>query len=300
MKERLKKIWSFLSNPPTAFLLSAWLVTLLSVAGALIFVFIGYTGWFSYAAYALAAVTLAYTVYTLVRLAPTMKEGLQRRLKKRKFTRELTESYAFRTLVFAACSVVINLGFVAFNTAFALLIGNVWYGALAGYYFLLTVLRAGVFYMDKRAKGKENYELCQIKNYRFCGVALLLLDIAMAVAVSLMVLEQKPTKYTEITAIVFATYSVYKISLAIWNIFKARKTQDLQIQSFRNIGLADAAVSLLSLQITLVSTFSTDGESMAFLNAATGACVCLFAVGLGVFMIVQANRKVKEKRENER
>ncbi len=296
MKAWLKRAWAYLTAPSTAFLAVAWAVTLAVIAGALVCVFIGYTGWLSYPLYALAAITLAYAVYTLVLFAPKVKAGVRKRLQRREFTRALAENYTFRTLTFAVCSVVINLGFVVFNTVFAFLTDNIWYGALAGYYFLLSGLRVGVFYLDNRAQGEE---LRQIKNYRLCGVALFALDVAMAAAVTLMVLEQKPTKYTEITAIVFAAYSVYKISLAIWNIFKARHTQDWQIQSFRNIGLVDAAMSLLSLQTTLISTFSVDGESMALLNGLMGAFVCLFTIATGIVMMIRANKVLKEKAENE-
>ncbi len=292
----LKKIWRYIAAPKTWFLLTAWGVTLFAIAGALTLVCIGAADWFAYPVYALAAITLAYTVYTVVLFAPKLKNRVRAKLQKGKFTRALTENYAFRTLVFAGCSFLINLAFVAFNTAFALWTNNGWYGALAGYYFLLSGLRGLVFYLDKRIKKREEYSLLKIKNYRLCGGALLLLDVAMSVAVTFMVLLQKPTKYTEIAAIVFAAYSVYKISFAIWNIFKAKRTKDLQIQAFRNIGLVDAAISLLSLQTTLVSTFSAEGEGMLLLNAMTGAFVCLFTIGLAIFMIIQANKRIKEER----
>ena len=70
------------------------------------------------------------------------------------------------------------------------------------------------------------------------------------------------------------------------------------LQSFRNINLADAAVSLLSLQVTLVAVFSdgTDG-AMNALNAVTGFAVCALTLALGVFMIVRANARLKKIKE---
>ncbi len=304
MKGFFKKIIEIFKAPRLLTLCIVWGVTLLAVAGALVCVFVEYTGALSYAVYAVAACSLGYTVYTLVRYIPTIKERVKEKLKSKKFTRNMTENYSFRTLVFAVCSFAVNLGFVAFNTVFSILTENAWYASLAGYYFLLSLLRGGVFWADGRAKAStetaEEYRLKQLKNYRLCGVALFALDMAMAVAVTFMVLDQKPTKYTDITAIVFAVYSFYKISLAIWNIFKAKKTNDPRIQSFRNIGLVDAAISLLSLQVTLVSTFSAEGESMLAMNAATGACVCLLTMGLGILMIVRATKRIKEEKENGR
>ncbi len=292
------KIWKALRAPSVGLVATTWVVTLLAATLAITFVVVGYTGVISYVAYAVAACALGYSVYTIVLVAPTMKAGIKARLGRRRFTRDLTENYTFRSLVFASCSLILNVGFVLFNTVLSIRTKNAWYASLAGYYFLLSVLRACVFWWNRRARvraqGDGAYRRLQIDNYRNCGIALLVLDVAMAVAVTMMVTDRKPARYTEITAIVFAAYSVYKISLAIWNIFKARKTKDLQVQSFRNIGLADAAVALLSLQTTLISTFSVDEGGMVAMNAITGGFVCLFSVGISVFMIVQAENKKKE------
>ncbi len=297
MKDLFRKIWAFFKAPNAATVCLTFCLTLACIIASLTMVFVGYAGWPSYPVYALSAVALAYAVYLTVRFAPTVKAGAQRALRKRKFTRNLTENYTFRTLVLAGCSFLINLGFVAFNTVFALLTNNPWYGCLAGYYFLLSGLRGGVFAWNNRAKkkarGEEEYRRLQLKSYRLCGAMLLTLDFAMAIAVALAVLAQRPTKYTEITAIVFAAYSVYKIAFAVRNVFKAKKTKDMQIQSFRNIGLVDGAMALLSLQVTLVSTFSEEGTSMLALNAATGAFVCLFGLATGVFMIIKASRALR-------
>lgn len=121
-----------------------------------------------------------------------------------------------------------------------------------------------------------------------------MLDVAMAASVTFMVIAEKPTKYTKSTAIVYAAYSFYKIALAIRNIFKAKKNKDRQIQGFRNISLVDAAISLLSLQTTMIATFSENGGGMYTMNAIVGALVCLFTAGVGVVMIVQARQKIKE------
>ncbi len=291
MKAWWKKCVQRLQNPPALGVALTFVCLVCGVAGALTMVAVGYTGVFSYIVYVFAAVSLAYATYLTVRFAPRIKAGGTEILQRWKFTRELTADYSFRTVVFAVCSLIVNLGFVAFNTAFAIWTGSIWYASLAGYYFLLSGLRAGVFYLDKRAKGEER---SLWKNYRLCGAALFALDLAMAVAVTYMVVAGKPTKYSEIMAIVFAAYTFYKLSLAIWNIFKAKRTQDLQVQAFRNISLADAAISLLSLQTTLVSTFAVEGTDMTILNALTGACVCLMTVALGVLMIVKGNKGLKK------
>ncbi len=290
MKGRWRKIYSALKTPNARTFVAAWILTATTVAGALLMVATEYAGWLSYPVYAGAACSLAYTVYTIVRFAPQIKAGARATLKKNTFTRRMAENYGFRTFVFAGCSLFMNLSFVAFNTLFAFLTDNAWYGCLAGYYFLLSALRGLVFWGNRRAKAGASPS-SQWRGYELCGWALFALDVAMAVAIAFMVLGQKPARYAEITAIVFAVWSVYKISLAIYNAIKAKKTKNLQIQAFRNIGLVDAAVALLSLQVTLLSTFSKEGENWLIFNAIVGACVCLFGIGVGAFMIIGARRK---------
>ncbi len=297
MKGFLGKIFAFLIKPPVWAIVLTIACALVSVVGALACVFTEQTGVFAYTTYALAACFLAYTVYLFVKFAPTMKGGILAWLQRWRFTRAIVGDYGFRTLVFATCSLVVNGGFVAFNTLLAITTGNVWYGGLAGYYFLLGGLRSLVFAWNRRSKNKAKDEVhlekLRWRNYGFCGGALLALNMALAVIVTLMVLERKPTKYTDVMAIAFAAYAFYKIILAIYNTLKTKKMQDLQLQAFRNIGLVDAAVSILSLQTALVATFSAEGASMLALNAAVGAVVCLLNITIGVYMIVQAVRRGK-------
>ncbi len=298
MKDKWKKTIQFLKNPNLYLLCGNWALTLAGIVGCIVLVSLGYMGVFSIIVYVISAISLSYSIYTAVLFAPTLKERFDKVLQKNDFTHKLSKDYSFRTLIFATCSFIINIGFVVFNLVLAILSRTVWYGSLAGYYFLLSILRGGVFFGEKKAKelakDETEYQLRRWKNYKICGIALFVLDIVMAGAVTLMVLLQKPSNYTDIMAIAFAAYSFYKIILAIYNIFKARKTKDAQIQSFRNISLADAAVSLLSLQVTMVATFSVDGENMALLNALTGAFVCLLTIGIGVFMIINGDKELKK------
>ena len=79
--------------------------------------------------------------------------------------------------------------------------------------------------------------------------------------------------------------------MAIYNLFKARKQDDLTVQAIRNINLMDAAVSILALQTALLNTFSGEGVNISLFNTLTGSVVSLFTLGLGVFMIIKANKE---------
>lgn len=125
-----------------------------------------------------------------------------------------------------------------------------------------------------------------------------------AAAVTVMVAVGRPAPVSEVLAIASAAYTFYKVISAAVGFFKVRRLHDPLLQAFRNINLADAAVSLLSLQVTLVAVFSQgEGESMKPLNAAMGFFVCLLTIALGAWMIAEAGarlRTLKEEGETEK
>ncbi|MCD8308586.1 MAG: hypothetical protein LUD19_01930 [Clostridia bacterium] len=234
------------------------------------------------------------------------KGGFKQRVKaaidKRNFTRNLAGNYGYRTVAITCVTFAINAAYAAFNIVFAAITLSVWYASLGGYYLILSLMRGGVIAGDRRAKrkaagdGRLQAEY-RLKNYRICGCALFVLEVAMAGAVTVMIVMGKPTKYSEVMAIVFAAYTTYKVTLAIVNIVKAKKQDEPQVQAIRNIGLADAAISLLSLQTALIATFSDEESTdMTIMNALMGAAVCIVTICIAIIMIVNANVRLKKLR----
>ena len=86
--------------------------------------------------------------------------------------------------------------------------------------------------------------------------------------------------------------------MAIYNMFKAKKNDDMTVRALRCISLADALVSILALQTTLLYTFSTNLQTNAFANALTGAVVCAITLALGIYMIINANKLLKKETTN--
>ncbi len=288
----MKKFFRFLLNPPLYVILINWAFTLIFVACSIILVCTAKSGVLVYVVYTLSAVSLAYSIYNTVKFAPSIKSRILQKIKSKPFTKTLTENYGYRTLFFGVISFIINLAFVAFNTALAFIYKTPWYGAVALYYLLLSALKCWVFLAEnKTIPDKSERLLVQLKTYKLCGIAILVFDLAMCAVVALLVMQYKPTKYSQIVAITFAAYTCYKLTFAIVNAVKAQKHDNLHLQIFRNIGLCDGAISLISLQLALVNTFSKTPEQMIALNAITGFAVCAFAIILGISMIVFSVKK---------
>lgn len=110
-----------------------------------------------------------------------------------------------------------------------------------------------------------------------------------------MVLIYKANHYFEYAGLLIyavAAFTFYKLTLAIYNIFKARKHNDLYIQNIRNINLASALISIIMLQVAMFQAFSPT-SNMGIANALTGAGVSVIILVLGIFMIVKENKKLK-------
>ena len=113
-------------------------------------------------------------------------------------------------------------------------------------------------------------------------------------AILQMVTEGRAFVHMGWTSIAFAAYAFYKIIMAIYNVMKARKQEDFTVLALRNIGLADAFVSILALQTALLHTFSDPGMDISLFNTFTGTAVSLFSLGLSVSMIVRGSKIIKE------
>ncbi len=297
LKPFIKKILKILKDPPKLLILLNWLITFIGAASSLTLCILSPDKVLSYVTYSITALSLSYTVYSSVRSFPSLRQNFNSKIKSNRYTGAFLENYSIRTLVSAVLSLVINLGFAVFNTVISIINRSVFYGSSAVYYILLSFLKGGIFYKESRNKreagdNKKRLFCGRLKSYRFCGIALFVIQSAMASVIAVTVSRETGSRFTEAAAITFAAYSFYKITFAVINALKARAYENILLQCFRNIALAEAALSLVSLQIALVSTFSSSPEKMSLLNTAVAAMACLFIIALGIFMIVKANKRL--------
>lgn len=286
----MKGLFAFLRRPPLWFCALFWAITLAFIAGSIAAVVLARDGWYSYLLYGGAGVTTAYSVYLAVRCAPAVRQGVLTRADAHAFTRNLIHNYGYRTIAFFSLSLALNVLFALFNLVLGILNRSVWYGALAAYYFALALLRCVMLVKSVQAKRRAQDEgevlARKLRLYRACGWYLLALEAALAAAVTQLVAFPRPASGNEIVAIASAAYTFTKCTYAVYNVVKVRRKGDLVLQAFRNINLTDAAVSLLALQVTLVTVFSAGQEvSMRVLSAALGFAVCSLTIAMGIFMI---------------
>ncbi|MBQ7879011.1 MAG: hypothetical protein IJ317_00015, partial [Clostridia bacterium] len=206
MNEKFRAVFEKLKRPTGWLLASIYILSAAFIAAALYTLVWDFEGLafeiLSYVFYGLAAVGLAYSVYTVVIYAPGVKRRLIGWMRKSPLVDRLLENYGFRTVVFAGVSTVINIAYVAFNGVLSVVYLALWYGALAGYYVLLTAMRGGILLYHRKRSAREKKRAAgelaeneweerrlQLKKYVGCGALLIVMPLCLSFAILEMVAE---------------------------------------------------------------------------------------------------------------
>lgn len=289
------KIWNKIKNPHGIWLVLFYVFFTLATAGTIVLVCLvqKQTIW-HYILYCLAALFLTYFVYTMVIFVPKMKAGIIRSMKKHKFTNKLLEDYGYRTIVFGFISFILNVAYISFVLVMAIMSKTAWYFTITVYYIVLAFMKGNVFH----SKRKYGTEIKEAKAFRFSGIMFVVMTIVFSGVIVLIYKANHYFEYAGLLIYAVAAFTFYKLTVGIINIFKARKHDSLHIQNIRNINLANALISIIMLQVALFQAFSPE-SNLGFANALTGAGVSAIILVLGILMIVKANKRLKEIKENE-
>lgn len=298
------KLLTFIFNPPVWLIVINFILTLCCIIGSIIIINITAPIFLSYIVYAISAISLAYTTFNLIKNHKKIKNNFKQLLNKYNLTSNIINDYNYRNNVFLCISTLTNLCFAIFNSVFAIMFYSLWNITIAIYYFILCLIRGTLFISSKKIEkkyqdDKEKY-LHKINIFQLCGLSIMLLEIAMSSMVTLMIFSYKPISGSSILAIGSAAYTFYKLTLSIVNIIKVKKLKDPIFQAYRNLGIIDALIALLSLQVSLIAVFSENQNDMLALNATIGFLICSVTIGISLYMIVSAYKIKKTLKENDK
>ena len=185
----------------------------------------------------------------------------------------------------AGFHLALNILYALGNAAAGLYYRSDWLLCAAAYYMILSVLRFSVIHYGK-GQHDEAFML------RLTGILFLQLALILGATVFLTLKYEIGRKYHEIIMITMALYAFTKISLAIVNYLKCRRMQDAVMAVLRSIAFADGAVSIFSLQRSMLVSFGEmDVQHIRLFNLLTGTGVCLLVIWLGIRMIRYERKK---------
>lgn len=190
-----------------------------------------------------------------------------------------------RIFLFATAQLALNTAYAVYHGVLGFLYASLWFFSLSAYYLILSAMRfASVLSARKdRANGGKQSERSVM---RFTGALLVLLSFVLFGSVYYCSVYEVAKPNGTIVMITIAAYTFYKLTAAIVNAVKARKHGSLLLLTLRSIACADAAVSILSLQRSMLVSFAgkTSAE-IRTMNWITGLCVCLLIFISGLEMI---------------
>ena len=289
-----KKILFKLLFPPV------FLVVLLVVASivGLIYAFAipGGNEYLVYGSYGVSA----YALTVVCARGPATIRGIRRIRQDNKYVSRYFSDVHLRMKLSLYGSVGMNTLYGLMQLVSGVYYHSAWFYSLAGYYGALALMR--YFLLKETVKETPGTnKFFELLHYRLCGIFLLLINIFLGVMVSYIVWQNRGYEYHYIHTIALAAYTFGSMTKAIINVVKYRKYDSPVMSAAKALSLCSALVSMLTLETAMLSAFGAENgpEFRQIMTALTGAGVCVFVLGMAIYMIVRSTKQINAiKKEN--
>ena len=191
-----------------------------------------------------------------------------------------------RLIKTASFILVINVAYAVGNLFVGVSDHSWWFITLGVYYIILSTMRLTAVIMGQRSKVGITSKCV--------GVMLMITAIPLLAIVILCFVREVGSKFHEIVMIAMATYAFTKVTLAIINLIKVRHTSSEVEKALRNISLADALVSIASLQRSMLVSFGDMSQSdirLFNVHTGTGVSIIIFSLGLNLLLELRAKKE---------
>lgn len=252
------------------------------------------------AVYILAGVFLVTACIFLVQdLKNGVIEKIVSTIKRNPLGEKFFDDYTFRIILSTMPTFIINVAYTVYNGVLGVMHQSEWFITMAVYYSLLGIMRYHAVHTGRKISRMEDQSLVKKKELSVIkteGILLLLLNLALSGVVLLTIVQDTAKRYSEIMVITIAAYTFYKIITSVINMIKVRKLQSPILITIRNISVADALVSVLTLQMTMLASFQGRSTlNINQMNVMTGMAACILISLLGISMIYYSYKRNKKE-----
>lgn len=220
-----------------------------------------------------------------------LKNKFLKLIFKTKTGKRLIYDRRFRIVLSAAVAFVFNMLYALYHCVLGIINLSAWFIAMCAFYGILASMRfsAVLCEINQHRPDSDDTEIFVMK---FSGALLVVLSIVLATVNYISLSQNIAKKYEEIIMISIATYTFYKVAMSIIKAVKQRKNPSPLLMTIRNICYAEVSASILNLQRSMLVSFdSKDNIQINFMNAVTGAAVCLFVLIIGLSMISKTGKR---------
>ncbi len=289
----LKKIGKALLFPHIIIMVLIVPISIVLLVGST--VFMGSRSGVAYVSYGISAYTLTVWCFKTPYLIKSFKSFKD----KNKYAKKWKEDPRFRVNVSLFASLMWNALYGIFQLWLGFYHHTFWFFSIGAYYLCLVAMRFFLFLHTTKYKPQKEMQK-ELKKYRLSGIVLLVLNLALSMIIFFMVYWNRTFVHHMITSIAMAGYTFAALTVAIINVFRYRKYNSPVFSASKNISLASAAVSMLTLESTMLTTFS-DGTitktMQKWMLGTTGGAICLFIFSMAIYMIVSGTKKLNQLKE---
>ena len=215
--------------------------------------------------------------------------------KIKSFLKSWKKDYIFKTLVSSVVSLTVTIIFALYNGFLGIRLLSIWHGGICVFYLLLAAIRGIILLTEKNNRTRDDKQKseCRQRVFIISAFLLLLLNLALILPISLMVVLKKPVNMGLIPAIAMAAYTTYKITMASIHIQKQKRSNHILIIELRTINFIDALVSILTLQNTLIMVKQTtsNGSDMLTLSSISSAVIYAIIIFVTVRLLIKGLKK---------
>lgn len=203
----------------------------------------------------------------------------------------------FRFRVFLYWSTFISFMMLVFYIWAGWAYDSFWFFALAGYNFVVMMIRVimsrrDFYYKRKGYKGERLYRR-QMHTYRWVGFAILFLNLFIGAMALLMTFENQYFPYHPALIMSIALFAIYRFVTGFTN---AKKYQDNKNKIFSAAKVLDMIIGIMAmytLQTTMLSLLPDDHMGRFYANLAVGIVVFIYSFIIGVKMIIHSTKELK-------
>lgn len=216
------------------------------------------------------------------------------KIESTEYGKRLLNEQRDRIILSAAFSFLVNLMYALYNGGLGIANLSIWFISMCAYYIILSTMRFSAILCEYK-NSKTTSDDTEYFVMKLSGSLLVLLSFVLTGIIYISLAENIAAKHESIMMITIATYTFYKLTMAIMRAVKQRKNHSPLLVTIRSIGYADVAASVLTLQRSMFASFGelTDRKTHT-MNVLTGAVVCLFVLVLGLSMIIKSKRKFNQ------
>lgn len=181
---------------------------------------------------------------------------------------------------------------------------SLWLIAAAVYYIVLSLISAKLM-KDVHSLTASELDMgwrraSGIKSYRLCGVMMFGLEAAMSGMVVQIVWQNCSYEYPGALIYLSALYAFWCLSTAVVRVMRSQKTDPPELTAANLLSVSKSLMSLLSMQTAMLARFGEEGGFRRVMNAVTGFGVCVIVLIIAAYMVIRANREMKQLYDGEK